>query len=300
MSNDLELFKNHSLMSGGLFDRFMESTKRMAGGTGRSGRRISIRGGRFRLIVDGEQISVSKEDTMNMIVIDASELSRTYYEGTYDPENPAPPACWSADAKVPSPDVPEETRQASRCADCPMNVKGSGQGNSRACRYSQRLAVMLEGDLDKVYQLQLPATSIFGSGEGKKLPLQAYIKHLSEHGTPVQAVVTTMQFDEDSETPRLSFRPARMANEEEITALSEHHGGAEVTAAITMTVASQDAKPKPKPKPEKKAAPVDTADDEGDDEEVIDEPKKATKKGKAATTSTEKKSTADLMSEWDD
>jgi len=61
-----------------------------------------------------------------------------------------------------------------------MNVKGSGQGESKACRFSQRLAVVFANDIGgDVMQLQLAATSIFGKEEGDKRPLQAYARYLA-------------------------------------------------------------------------------------------------------------------------
>ena len=320
MSNDIDLFKSNPLVAGGLFDRFMQSTSKLVGGGGNTSRRISIKGSRFRLMVGGEQVSVSKDDTMNIIVVDAANIARTYYEGSYEADKTSRPVCWSHDTNVPAPEVPEDQRQSARCTDCPMNIKGSGQGNSRACRFSQRMAVMLEGELDKIYQLQLPATSIFGQADGNKLPLQAYAKYLAEHKTPIQAVVTAMYFDENSETPKLFFKPARMVNDEETTALLEHIDGEEVKKAITLTVSQgerpdstkpaadgakvvgkaagfviEDAEEEEAPKPKaKKAAPVV---EEADDEEVA-EPTVSTKKAKVEPEPKDKLST--LMADWDD
>lgn len=320
MSNDIDLFKSNPLVAGGLFDRFMQSTSKLVGGGGATSRRISIKGARFRLMVGGEQVSVSKNDTMNIIVIDAASVARTYYEGTYDPEKTSRPVCWSHDTRAPAPEVPEDQRQAARCADCPMNIKGSGQGNGRACRFSQRMAVMLEGETDKVYQLQLPATSIFGQADGNKLPLQAYAKYLSEHNTPIQAVVTAMYFDENSETPKLFFKPARMVNAEETEALLGHIDGDEVKKAITLTVSQSDRSEQSNPAPDnakvigktagftiedpedeppakpKKAAPAAEVEDEDEDE--IEAPKVAAKKAKAEAPA--KESLSNLMNDWDD
>lgn len=299
MSTDIDLFKSNPVVAGGLFDRFMQSTSKLTGGAGGgSSRRISIKGGRFRLMVGGEQVHVSKEESLNVIVIDAAEVSRTYYEGAYDPEKTAAPTCWSHDSRVPAPEVPEDQRQAARCADCPMNIKGSGQGNSRACRFAQRLAVMLEGDLDKVYQLQLPPTSIFGQADGNKMPMQAYAKYLAEHKSPIQAVVTTMYFDDSSETPKLFFKPARMVNEEETEALAKHIDGDAVKNAITLTVSQSDKKDEtPAPKPKAAAPKVEEPEDDEDDD-VIEEPKKAAKKAKAEPA--EKEKLDSLLDEWDD
>jgi hypothetical protein len=47
-----------------------------------------------------------------------------------------------------------------------------------------------------VYQLSLPATSIFGSAEqGQKMPMQAYARFLAQYKIPVGAVITEMRFD---------------------------------------------------------------------------------------------------------
>ena len=306
--SDLELFKGNALVGSDLFKSLMDMNKKLAGGNGASGRRISIRGSRFRMVVDGEQVSVSKGNSLNMVIVNAAEIARTYYEGAFDPENPAAPMCWSSDTRTPSADVPEENRQAARCADCPMNVKGSGQGETRACRFSQRLAVMLEGETDQVYQLQLPATSLFGEAKSQNMGLQAYIKFLSAHSTPAIAVMTEMRFDDDATAPKLYFKPVRALDEEELQAAIELRDSEEAQKAITFTVSQTDGvapKGKAEPKAEKakvepkakakKAAPAE------DDDEVVDEPVKVSKTTKAAA---EEPKTADklasVLDDWDD
>ena len=150
---------NNPLVNSDLFKALQEMNKTLAGGGGGGGKRISIKGNKFRMIVGGEQVSVSKSDEINIVVVNAAPVSRTFYEGSYDSNNPSAPSCWSTDTRVPAPEVPAAQRKAASCAQCPMNIKGSGQGNSRACRFNQRLAITLEGKPDEVYQLQLPATS---------------------------------------------------------------------------------------------------------------------------------------------
>lgn len=307
--SDIDIFKGNSLISGDLMKELMETNKRLMGGGGGGMPRISIRGGRFRLIEGGEQVSISKSDTMNVMIVEAATISRTFYEGAYDAENPAPPTCWSHDSQVPSADVPENQRKAARCSDCPMNIKGSGQGTSRACRFAQRMAVMLEGDLEKVYQMQLPATSIFGDAKGKDMGMQAYVKFLHSRGAPVQAVLTEMKFDENSETPKLFFRPARALDEAEVQAVLGHRGTPEVQSALTLTVSQADgvqssnAAPKTQPKAAPKAAPKPEPEDEGEgDDEAVEEPKKTAKKKPTAEPDEEKSDghLANILDEWDD
>jgi hypothetical protein len=310
--SNLDIFKGNSLVNSDLFKSLLDMNKKMAGGTGAAGKRISIRGSKFRMIVDGEQVSVSKSDTMNMVILNAADIARTYYEGAFDPENPSAPTCWSLDTRAPAAEVPEENRKAARCADCPMNIKGSGQGDSRACRFSQRLAVALEGDIETVYQLQLPATSIFGEAKGNDLGLQAYIKFLSAHNTPAIAVMTEMRFDEDATAPKLYFRPVRGLDEDELRTALEARESEAATKAITFTVAqtdgvkakegARDGAPKakaekPAEKPATKAKPVEVEDVVDEDEE----PKKVTKakpEPKVEEKSADK--LASIIDGWDD
>lgn len=321
MSDAMTLFggAGNSLVSSDLFKSLMDINKTLAGSPA-GVPRISIKGGKFREIVGGEQVRVFKGDALNVVVVNAAPIGRTYFEGAYDPNNAAAPTCWSADSRTPSPDVPEDQRMAAKCADCPMNVKGSGQGEMRACRYSQRLAVLLEGDTENtVYQMQLPATSIFGEAKNGQMGMQAYAKLLAAHQTPIAAIVTAVSFDEDTETPKLYFKPVRPLSEDEMRAALEASTGEAAKAAITMTVSQTDGvAPKAdaaKAKPKAKAKPVDEDDEEtpalaakakpapkaapADDAEEEDEaPKKRTVK--TAPAGSGKQDLASIIGAWDD
>jgi hypothetical protein len=273
-----------------------DATNALAG-TGDGGlgaRRISIKGGVFREFIGGKEYRVSEERSMNVVIIKAApKVSRIYYAGSYTEGEAVSPTCWSSDSQRPDEKVKAENKQAATCLNCPQNIKGSGQGDSRACRYQQRLAVVLDGEVDKeeVYQLVLPPTSVFGDGEKGKLPLQAYARHLKNHGTPITGVVTEMRFDTASPTPKLVFKPVRPVSEEEFEIIQTLKDSSEATAAITLTVAQTDGvKDKPKlgfAKPAQKA----------EEAEVVEEPKKAAPK-KAAVTAEPK--LEDLVGEWDD
>lgn len=299
MSNAMTLFGNgNPLANSDLFKSLQDMNKTLAGGGG-SGKRLSIKGNKFRMIVDGEQVSVSREDTMNVVVVNAAPVSRTYYEGTYDPNNPSAPSCWSVDTRVPAPEVPAEQRKASRCADCPMNVKGSGQGEGRACRYNQRLAITLEGKPDEVYQLQLPATSLFGEAKGGNMGMQAYAKLLNAHNTPIIAVLTEMRFDENSETPKLFFKPVRPLTEEELEAAVKVKDSEDAIKAITLTVAQTDGVQKKEKGLSERPSAKKEFKVEDEDGEVVEEPKKVV----ASKPKEEPKPAVNLSSlvdTWDD
>ena len=296
--SDLELFKGNSLVNSDLFKDLLSTNDNLAGG-GSSMRRISFKGSRFRELVGGEQVNVNSSGSLNVVVLDAAKVARTYYAGTYDAENPAPPACWSHDTQTPAPEVPQETRQASRCADCPQNVRGSGQGDTRACRFSQRIAVALENSYDKVYQVQLSATSVFGDAKNGNMPMQAYARYLKAHNAPIQAVVTTMHFDENSDVPKLFFKAARPLDEPELKEVLALRGHEDVTRALTMTVSQSDGVKSEKKAEPKKAEPKKSnnvlADE--DDNETVEEPKKVTKKEEVKASDDD---LGDLVDAWDD
>lgn len=303
MAGEMTLFGgSNALVNSDLFKSLRDMNKTLAGGGGGGGKRLSIKGGKFRLFVDGEQVSVSKSDTMNIVVVNAASISRTYYEGDYDPNNTAAPTCWSVDSKAPSPDVPAEQKKASRCADCPMNVKGSGANNGRACRFNQRLAITLEGKPDEVYQLQLPATSIFGESKNGNMGMQAYAKFLDAHNTPIIAVMTEMRFDENSETPKLFFKPVRPLTEEELHEAVAAKDTEEAIKAITLTVAQTDGvKKKDSAAGTKNYNPAKekiVVDDEDDDE--VEEPKKVETKKTAMAGAGSKPDLSAIVTEWDD
>lgn len=215
-----------------------DTTKALMGGGG--GKRISIRGGVFRKVVGGKEVMKNEDRSMNVVIVRSSpHVVRTYYKGTYVEGSNAAPDCWASDGEKPDSDVKEP--QSSACVTCPMNVAGSGQGESRACRFSQRLAIALDGDLEgDIMQLSLPAQSLFGKGEGGLMPLQQYVKFLAGHQVPVTAVVTEMKFDTDSATPKLTFKPVRPLTEEEYAICKEQSESSDAIDAITFTVGKID------------------------------------------------------------
>ena len=268
------------------------TTKALMGGSGNGGgKRISIRGNVFRMMVDGKEIAQNEDRAMNIIIAAANaNVSRTFYAGTYQEGQAMAPTCWSNDGVTP--DIKSEQPQASKCASCAQNIKGSGQGDSRACRFSQRLAVLLENDIrGDIYQLTLPAQSIFGAAENGKMPLQSYAKFLGSHGLPVTAVVTEMRFDTASATPRLTFKAVRPLNEEELALTQDKGQSTEAKLAIAATAAQMDGATKaefvrpavveaPKAEPKVEAEAVETA-----------EPTKRTKKAAP-------KDVADILDDW--
>ena len=186
--------------------------------------------------IDGKQERRSA-DPLNVVIVNAAKLARTYYEAEYDPTSPSAPTCWSSDTVVPSPDVPSGQQQSHRCMSCEQSIKGSSKGGGRACRYSQRLAIILEEQMDTIYQLRIPATSIFGKAKDGNMPMQAYAKYLHGHKTSSISVVTQVSFDANSDIPKLFFKALRPLNgKEQQTALKQKSSPAASMAALQTVV----------------------------------------------------------------
>ena len=280
--------------------------KSLAGGAGGGGgKRISIKGGVFRLLVDGKEVASIDERFLDVVIVNAApKIGRTFYMKSYDADAPSGPDCWSADGE--KPDASAASPQSSTCATCPQNIKGSGNGESRACRYSQRLAVVLANDIEgHVMQLQLPATSIFGKDEGDNRPLQAYARYLVAQETSPEMLVTRMKFDTKSEAPKLFFKPMRWLTEEEYEVSVRQGQTEDAKKAVTMTVApAEKAAPaaplqlegeKPKAAAKKPAKPK--VEEEGEEEDVEPTVRKADSDKPAPTT---KSSLSKLAAQWDD
>jgi hypothetical protein len=212
-----------------------DMTKALSGG-GAQAKRISVRGGVFRLMVGNKEVAKNESRAMNVVIVNGSpKIGRTFYAGAYDSNNPAAPDCWSADGE--KPDASIEAPQHSNCQDCPQNIKGSGQGDSRACRYKQRLAVLLADDIDgDVYGLELASTSLFGNNKDvNKMPFQQYAKYVGSQNKNINTLITEMRLDSDSATPKLVFKPVRFLTREEWSSAVEKGNTIEAKQAVTMS-----------------------------------------------------------------
>jgi hypothetical protein len=228
------------------------TTLALAGGVNTSAgmKRVSIKGGVFRLLSGGKEVASIEDRHLDVIVVKAApKVSRIFYAGSYDKDAAAAaPDCTSADGD--KPDAGVRNKQASSCAACPQNIAGSGNGQSRACRYQQRLAVVLannpEGD---VLQVTLPATSIFGKEEGDKRPLQAYARYMAAQTPPVNldAIVTRMKFDTKAESPKLIFAPVRWLTDDEYLVAQDQSKSKDAEKAVSVTPATADGVVAPAP-----------------------------------------------------
>jgi len=261
-------------------------TKSLAGNT--TTKRISIRGSVFRLMVSGEEIAKNESRTMNIVIVNGGrDIARQFYEGKYVAGESAAPDCWSNDGK--RPDASIESPQYSSCEGCPQNIKGSGNGDSRACRFQQRLAVVLADDIGgDIYQLTLPSTSIFGRGDTDKMPFQQYAKYVGSQGKNINTLITEMRLDSDSDTPKLTFKPVKFLTREQWEIAREKGDSPAAKAAIAQTPAATD---NAKQKTLAKSKPQIESETQ-----EINEPTKRTTKKNAEPVA--KKDFADVINSW--
>ena len=284
------------------------------------GKRVSIRGGVFRLLSEGKEVAKIDERHLDVIIVKAApKVSRQFYAAAYNPDAAsAAPDCTSSDGETP--DSNAKAPQAASCATCPQNVAGSGNGNSRACKYQHKLAVVLESDPEgDVMQLILPAGSIFGKADGDKRPLQAYARYLASQNPPInpEQIVTRMKFDTSVESPTLVFQPARWLTDDEYEISMSQGKTSDAERAVGGSAAATDgaapiklagappAKVKaavveeedeaPAPKAKAKAKPkAEVVEDDDSEPEV----RKAAPAASAVPVKSSK--LASIVSDWDD
>lgn len=262
MSNELSILKNRANLPAHVIAKEDTVGSKLAGGA-LGVKRISIRGGVWRLMAGNEELGVNDSRTLNVVIVDAApSVYRTYYAKKYVEGENMTPACWSTDSKTPAGTVPAHQRQADTCNNCPQNIKGSAEGDRRACRIQHRVAVALpedpEGDL---FQMIFPATSLLGEPKNGYSPLRAYAKLLTQNNVRMGAVVTEMKFDTDSATPKVMFKAVDFVDESTDAILSQRVEAGDTAPLLDMSFVisgdeseEEEAGPEPAPEPPKLTA----------------------------------------------
>lgn len=228
-------------------------------GGGESFPRISIKGGRFR-IVEGGNETVLDTLALDVIIVGANpNLSKTWYAKAWTPDSePASPDCFSLTGI--SPDPSSTSPQNDLCASCPQNAWGSKvtpQGQQiKACSDQKRLAVVAADDpTGPVYLLQVTPAALKG--------LNAYQKELALRGIAPEITKTRITFDTDASFPKLKFGFGGFNEADQQAAVDQLFGTAEIKEITGETLRTpvavpQIAAPAPvAPKPAAvKAAPV--------------------------------------------
>ena len=298
MSNEVSIFKQGGSAATSKARELSQLAKSLAVSDITTRRIQTNTNGTFKRIVNGEQIGNAMRGEINVIIVGAlAKVSRIFYKEKYDPNKEATlPNCWSNLGDKPEPGAGDP--QHSNCAECPMNVKGSGENGGRACRFQRRVSVLVEGDASgEVYQFNIPAKSLFGKGVGNSHPFESYVKYLAANGFSVDRVVTTISFDANADTMELLFSPLREISDEEYDLIVAAQDKPETELYTKITVAQADKVTKQPKAIEQKVERSDEPEDEAE-ADPIEEPVKRTAKKTEAKP--EKKELADVISEWGD
>jgi hypothetical protein len=271
-------------------------TRQLAGRTGV--KRIVPKNGIFRKTVGGEEMGKVKGNLHAVIVNASPAVGRIFYAKQWSPDaEPTAPDCFSNDGRAP--DAGSANPQAERCDTCQQNVKGSGQGNSKACRYSRRIALVLEEDFGtslegSVYQMNLASKSLFGDSVGDNThTFENYSKYLSNNGKSLDYVVTQISFNEDNDNQSVLFTPTKYINKSQYAVTSKVANTPEVLKMVVMTPYQADMSGKPA----KLEAPAPKAEASAK-VEAIDEPIKRPAKTTPAPVT--KKDLDSVVKAWSD
>ena len=260
-------------------------TKQLAGKSGV--KRIVPKNGIFRKTVGGEEMGKVK-GSLDVIIVNASPaVGRIFYAKAWTPDaEPTPPDCFSNDGRTP--DAGAENPQSERCDTCQQNIKGSGMGNSKSCRYSRRIAMVLKEDFGtslegEVYQMNLASKSLFGEGAGENThTFEIYSKYLSNNGKSLDYVVTQISFNEENDNQSVLFTPTGYINKAQYAVTSEVAKKPEVLKMVVMTPYQADMAGKAAkleaPAPKAAAPKVESPIEEPTKREKKAEPKPTVKK----------------------
>lgn len=284
MSNEVSIFSNDLPAEQRATTELSELAKSLLGSRNLYvNRRIVLKKGTFRKLVNGEEVGGKLEGPLNVIIVNALPgISRQFYANDYDPEAEATlPDCFSNLGD--KPEASATNPQNATCNGCPQNVEGP---KGRACKYQRRIAVILEGDPSgDIYQINLGSKSIFGKGGGRLFPFEAYFNYLSSNNESIDRVVTSISADDSVDYPKMFFSASRHLTASEAELAAQAGASRDAKNVIRLTVAQADGVKKLPP-----SAPAAA---------VVDEPVKR-QAAKPSVPPVQEKKLSDVVSAWSD
>ena len=273
-------------------------TKSLVGGKTSATKRITHKNGIFRKMVGQEEMGKTK-GALDVIIVNASPaVGRIFYMKQWTPDaEPTAPDCFSNNGRTP--DAKAANPQSDRCDTCSQNIKGSGQGSSKACRFSRRLAVALVDDFGtalegEVYQINLASKSLFGESVGENTaPFETYAKYVANNGKSIDWIITRITSNEDNDNQSILFTPVGHINKAQYAVTSELATKEEVKRLVVMTpYQAESAGNKALAAP--KAAAV------AEDDEEVEAPKKRPSTKSNTEAPAAKKNLDSVVKAWSD
>ena len=190
-----------------------------AGIGGESIDHISIKGGRFHIIRNGQQPQTLELFALRVIIVHANPgVTKAYYDTPWNPDaDSEAPACSSDDGITPRSDSPRP--QCGTCAVCPQNQFGSKINpqtgkEAKACTDKKCIAIVTPGnESGEMLRLQIPTMSMKDFG--------AFLRGLPN--VPYYAVVTEITFDMAAQHPKIKFRPVDYISEQAFPVVLARH-----------------------------------------------------------------------------
>lgn len=201
---------------------------------------LSFKGGKFHCIIDGGSHTIKDEEgapmnKLDVVVVGIPPGRSNILFPEYDEDNPQPPICASVNGRTP--DANFEKPFSANCQTCEKKIKvRDAKGKERApCQQMMNLAVVIQGQSDKIYKVKLPITAIYNK-ESENADYKAwdqYTNHLRKNGVMHPAmVVTRISFDGNAQYPRPVFKAVGHLNEQMLQAIAPAIQS-EVTKEIT-------------------------------------------------------------------
>lgn len=180
---------------------------------------ISIKGGRFHIIRNGQQPVTLQLFALNVVIVHANPgVTKALFAGAWNPDAEAEaPICSSDDGVTPRADADQP--QCNTCAACPQNQFGSKINpqtgkETKACQDKKTIAVVTPGaEGGEMLRLQIPAASLKDFGQ--------YLRSLPN--VPYYGVVTEITFDTSVSYPKIKFRPVDYVSEQGFAIVSQRH-----------------------------------------------------------------------------
>jgi hypothetical protein len=238
---------------------------------------ISIKGKVFSVVRDGDRKVLpnprdpdSPATAIDVVILKVNKgTSKVFYaKGYSEGSDGVKPDCFSNDGVKPDANV--ESPQSKVCATCKWNQWGSkiGDGGSKgkACQDSVRMAIATPNQLRDPYMLRVPPASIRSLGE--------YGKMLANRSVVYNMVVTKIAFDMEAPTPKLTFKPVGLIDEESYRTVENM-----ITSEVVNQILGQSSSSAPVVQQEVEPEPVVVA--------KVEEAPKEVAKPKAAKKATE-------------
>lgn len=219
MAQDIELYKALGLLADLSNELFNDAYGRGAGLPDR----ISRAGNRFALVSTEGTTDPPNPHALDFAVVGIKRpLSRVYYDGPYNADNPGPPTCRSVDSITPDVDQPQaESCHACRFSNWTSSVSAVSGKPVPACKQHKDLVIKVLGR-PGLWLLDIPPDSIRPWDQVVKTVVTAAENARSKKGPPLTLANCVIRAEfAPNRMGTLKFRPMGYLGQVEALAVIE-------------------------------------------------------------------------------